>query len=358
VDIDPGIEGNTDIRTPRTTAAKYPLLVNVLTNDIVLDRFDSYDAKAKAAKTRYRTLGVISLVLVFLSLEWEVVSLTWAAWGGKVPFALNVIFGAVGVTALLLIIYSRLKHFRSEWLLNVFLRERIRHWRHQLVLDGVLMDMSGHDQRSQIETIRNRWNQFVDQDLAVGDGWFDTFVTGGAKPEGPDTPLLHPHSAPTNSLVLDEVLLLQREVRLQHQLDYANSKTASEGQKHLFSVAELTDTIDKAATTTLALAVAVIVTRFFVEFIHDSSKALIVLAGTATALAVASAAIRALRSGLAIPGERDSYVEYAHRMEMLANRFDFDHGDRWEIVVQTEIAAVEELRRFLVAESKSRFIVF
>ena len=259
---------------------------------------------------------------------------------------------------MVLIIYSRLKHFRSEWLLNVFFRERIRHWRHQLILDGVLMDMGEHDRISQIATIRNRWNQFVDQDLAVGDGWFDSFITGGPNPEGSNTSLLHPHSAPTNGLVLEEVLLLQREVRLQHQLDYANSKTASEGQKHLFSVAELTDTIDKAATTTLALAVMVIFVRFFVEFAHNSSKALIILAGTATVLAVASAAIRALKSGMSMPGERDSYVEYARRMRTLADLFDFDPADRWEIVVQTEIAAVEELRRFLVAESKSRFIVF
>jgi hypothetical protein len=358
VNSDPGIEGNTDIHTPSTTAEKYPLLGHVLTDDIVLDRFDIYDAKAKSAKSWYRNLGVTSLILVFLSLEWEVVSLTWAAWGGKVTFGLNVAFGAVGVAAVILVIYARVRHYRSEWLLNVFLRERIRQWRHQLVLDGVLMDIGEHSPMSQLDSIRDRWNDFVNQNLAVGDGEFDSFINGGPKQDGPDTLLLHPYSPPTHSLVLEEVLLLQREVRLQHQLDYANSKTASEGQKHLFSVAELTDTIDKAATTTLALAVAVIFARFFVEFIHHSSKALIILAGIATALVVASAAIRALRSGLAIPGERDSYVEYAHRMKTLADLFDFDKADRWEIVVQTEIAAVEELRRFLVAESKSRFIVF
>jgi hypothetical protein len=147
-------------------------------------------------------------------------------------------------------------------------------------------------------------------------------------------------------------------LRLRYQLEYARSKTASEGPRFLPTIGEFTKTLDNAATTTFALAVGIIVARFCIGFFNPNQHTLIALAACATGLAVASAAIRALRSGLAVPGEQEAYTEYGDRLEELHFRFHLKPEDRWQVLEDVEAASVEELRRFLVTKSKSRFVVF
>jgi hypothetical protein len=294
---------------------------------------------------------------VFFTLEWEIASLAWAAWGGKPESWLNILFGAIGAAAILMILISRLIRVRFKWLLNVFKRERIRQWRHQLILDGALMDLGQWDEAAQRIEIERRWNDFV-QELSMGEGGLDAFLKQAFSLEVLNAALCHDSSPPSNPVIRDEVLRLHERLRLRYQLEYARSKTASEGPHFLPTIGEFTETLDKAATTTFALAVGIIVARFCIGFFNPTQHTLIALAASATGLAVASAAIRALRSGLAVPGEQESYTEYGDRMQELHFRFQLKPEERWQILEDVETASVEELRRFLVTKSKSRFVVF
>jgi hypothetical protein len=125
----------------------------------------------------------------------------------------------------------------------------------------------------------------------------------------------------------------------------------------------VTSAADWAATTTFVGAIGVSAALFVSRLLGgetNQSDVTVWLSASAVLLAVVSLAIRAIRSGLTVPGEFESYREYTSRCQVLAEVFRRASGDeaaQWRVLVELEESAAEELRRFLRTKSTSRFVV-
>jgi hypothetical protein len=297
---------------------------------------------------------VLSVGLAIVALEFEVFSLALDAVGQSVPRWSSLVFPAMAIVSVLTIIWAHMAGLRRVWLVNVFLRERLRQWRHQLLLDGELMDLARSDPAAYHTRIDYKWSQLC-ADATIGSGKFDTFIAKG----GPDQYFFVEPKMPRDEVVLSQVIRLQAQLRLDYQLSFGETKL-SVGGGGKPGIADITKVADWSATTTLVGAVAVSVCLFVSELQRGGHGSHVWFAAAALGLAVLSLGIRAIRTGLTIPGEQESYEEYMNRCQVLAEVFHRDRHDdaaRWRVLRDLEQSAAAELRRFLRMKSSSRFIV-
>jgi hypothetical protein len=350
---DSGIAGNRDLHLSSDFVAQFPRLQYVLGDQRILSVFDQYDNEARAAKRLYNVLGFVSVVLAVGGLEVAIGTLTSAALRQPLPPWITLLSGVLSLLAVLLIALSRGLRLREKWLQNVFVRERLRRWRHQILLNGSMMDMYVDNPREAQAALNRCWQQFL-QSASVKDGGFLAYIA----PDGSQKCLLFDDlQPPSHAELRDEIIGLQAQLRLEYQLEYSEYKFEPGGSVE--SLPELTRITDWVATSTLAGAVIVAMGGLIVSIDLGSGKADYLIAGVAAGLAILSAGTRALRSGLTIPAERDSYAEFSSRMQSLAEAFRraSDPQAQWKVLVQTETECADELRRFLAAKWHSRYIV-
>lgn len=344
---------NSDIHIAPDLATYYPDLSYVLFDDRFTDTFDEYDREAGRAKTQYAIVGVSSVVLAMVALEFEVFSLGYEATGHSVPRWATLLFPAMALLSISLTVWARLAGLRRRWLVHVFLRERLRQWRHQLLLDGQLMDLSRSNPVSYEKQVDDRWSQFQ-QDASIAEGKFAAFIDA----PGSDQYLFIDPSVPQDEAVASQVLKLQERLRLDYQLSFGGGKLAGGGVSP--GVSDITEMADWFASTTLVGAVAASVGVFVVQLFDGGHHPLSVwVSVAAVGLAVLSLGTRAVRAGLTIPGEQESYKEYMNRCQVLAEIFRRASNDeaRWRVLEDLEKSAAGELRRFLRIKWDSRFIV-
>jgi hypothetical protein len=349
-----GVAQNRDIYPSHDYVQLFPALVNVLDDHRVNEAFDQYDKFARQSKRRYLRVGLTSTILGMAALEFEAVSLGIEALGNNVPRWSTLVFPGMAVASIVLAIGSHFLDLRRKWLVNVYLRERLRQWRHQILLDGGLMDLVVSDVEAHVAKVNDRWLKFV-QDAAVADGKYTAFIGT----EGAERPLFGPTSTAVEDTVRMQVLTCQRQLRLDYQLEYVERKLATGDPRP--GVTDVTYITDLISTTSLALAVSTGVAIFVYQLfnLHGSHHAALGgLAALALVFVVASAGTRAIRSGLTVPDEKLSYEEYATRIRAFAELYRSASTDdeRWHVLVRLEVAAAEELRRFLQVKEGSRFV--
>lgn len=346
-----GITANHDVLVGGDILNAYPTLAPLLADPRQAVAFKRFDDEAKRGKKLYALFGVVSIALAVLSLCYQAFGLAWTANGHITTRWVNALAGAVGISSIVLIVSCRLFGVRDRWLRNAFARESLRLWRHQQMLDGPFLDLLVTDPVSFVAMLDRRWVAF-EHDGMVADGALPAFVLGR-----PPASLSVDPIPPANEEVRRQVLDLQSWLRLRYQLRYATAKD-SVGSANL-SPRDLVTMTDWLATTSLLLAVALSGCAFFISLLSTSSGGLLNgLAALGIGLAILSAAVRALRAGLTIPFERDSYAEYGQRLLVLDEAFAAATGDceRWQVLSRVEILAAEELHRFVVMKSSSRFI--
>lgn len=340
---------NHDLHLSSDLLSAFPRLSEILGNPIVLEAFDHYDAKARRAKRIYVTLGLLAVTSAVLAIEWQIVSLALRALGEDRIHILDTPSTFLGIFAVLCIIVSRLLDMRHKWLHNVFLRERLRQWRHQLLLDAELLDIPASNSHDRTKLLARRWAQFLHDARSV-DGAYQAFL-GHA-----DTQNWSRWERPASIPIVNDVLELQEQLRIEYQMQYAEVKTAVGGKKP--SVTDLTYLSGLAATFTFAAAILVSVVGLGVDIVSSNSDHISVLSSMAIGLAVASAGVRAARAGLTLPSERDSYEEYLSGLSALRAVYasSQDPDTKWRVLVQVERLAVQELRQFLRMKEESRFV--
>ncbi len=348
--VSSGITANHDVLLDESVVRSFARLEPVLGDPEQRRRFVELDTAAKTAKRRYVRVGVASIACAFVALEYQAFSIAYEAHGHHPARVLNLAFGLVGLMSVVLVAGSYITGLRHRWLENAFARERLRLWRHQLLLDGALLDQLATNPDQARQAVARRWATFA-LETRVSDGAVRAFIEG--RPPAP--PVM---AIPADLSMADDVLQLQEALRLKFQLRFAAVKD-SDGAGRLSPRDQVTLT-DWMATTTLVVAVVLSAAGFAFEAVSDHAGGLLTdLNAVGLGLVVASAAVRALRSGLTVPQERDSYAEYARRLHALDEAFDTarDRTEKWRILREVEVLAAEELHRFLTMKWDSRFIL-
>jgi hypothetical protein len=300
------------------------------------------------------------VVLAISALEFEVIALAFVAHGDELPSSLEVIFPFAALLSFALIAWSYLGRLREKWLLNLFVRERIRQWRHQLLLDGDLVQECAQNDDKANASYHEQWSK-LNEIFEMADGKFQHFVGGSGEDDYFFTDRPAPPADPS---LMSDVLACQESMRIQYQRNFSSARGTSGSRR--ISLQDFTRVIQWLASTTLVGAVLAATGVFVVRVVeysnaHTSTTSL-VLATIAIGLAVLSLGVRALRTGLTIPAEYVSFEEYRHRCNALGLWWDRERAkaemyEQWQCLVEFERTSASELRRYLRMKASSRFIV-
>ena len=124
----------------------------------------------------------------------------------------------------------------------------------------------------------------------------------------------------------------------------------------LYERFEWTSTLARAA---FGCAVALIGATFVLTLARGDARLLSCLSAIALVLAVVSAGVRTLRSGLTLPTELESYETYVARLREIRERYDDPSSsatEKWRLLERLDRVSDAELHRFLVMKMRSTFI--
>ena len=227
---------------------------------------------------------------------------------------------------------------------STFLRERLRQWHFQLLLDGDLLDLERFDSDEYVRRRDRRWARFV---ALTNDptGALASFLDDATSESG----WFHAPSVPSRQTLAAELVDVLGELRMMHQHRHATRIAHSDKTRGRVALAEKMRWSEALATTSLPLAVLFAVATF-VALSRTDGDVPTVLGTIALTFAVISAATRAFRAGETLPAEVDLYEDYAKHVDKLRRDF-FAPGltieERWGILVDLEFESIRELRAFL-----------
>jgi hypothetical protein len=245
-------------------------------------------------------------------------------------------------------------------LVNVFVRERLRQWRHQLVLDGDFMALSVTNPQEFSRELHSRWKVFKDR-AKVPEARYRSFLN-------PDkSGFFFATEICNDEEVRRQVIRAQADMRVEYQIAYAEQKTAPTGGG--LSLHDSTYYLTWLSTATFAFAVLTAFSLAFVvgfpSWFPVSRNWDIAIGWVAIGLGILSVGARALRTGLTSPDEELSFSQYLGTLRVTQGLFthfeqevDKDRRDteEWTELRNVETAAIEELRRYLRMKDASRYI--
>jgi hypothetical protein len=161
---------------------------------------------------------------------------------------------------------------------------------------------------------------------------------------------------------LDSLFSAYRELRILHQLDYADYKLQNDyrmisplPQRQLVILSQLAFTwlILLFVMHMGVLVGAVLPVSFFVAF-HSSIAIVIIIW-----LALAALATRAIEEGLQPEREIERYQQYRSAVRAILERYDDTSNPRskLEIMREMERLAFDEMRNFLIGGERARFVM-
>ena len=321
----------------------------------LFDVFERHDSAAKVAKARFIRFGVFSLIAGLVSLfgaaiDFVVLSISgeWNSLSTRILafFAFASVFSAG---------FSRLKGHRALYCYHCYARERIRNWRFQLFLDGALVERFRENPSVATLELEERWAEFVHSVENLGAA--RTFLAETS------VSMLHAQTAYQNSETASDVERFVKTMRLDYQADYASHRLDAEPigrfsmpqqlqwSQHLASFSLLGALIVPAAHFLYSLSEGALAVPF------PSTHA--VLMGLTISLAILSMAAYTYRNGMSLPNEIDSYRVYQRSISSIRARYGAsdDAGYRYQLLAELEVAAEEELRRFLEIKGNATFVL-
>ena len=223
-------------------------------------------------------------------------------------------------------------------------------------MDGALLCES--DQKKQISVIERRLDEFEQGHYDEG-GAMNLFVQDPASSER----LLHPVSNYPNKSTANQSFEALKILRFEHQSRFARGKTTEIVSPSGVSMTERYHWSETLARLSLLAAVGIPIFQLLlvalgsVRAIPMLEKAHICLSALALVFVVVSASARAFRTGLTLPEEIESYNDYSSHIDMLRVQFEgADDQKRLSLVVDLELEAERELKRFLTMKAKSTFL--
>lgn len=344
---------------------RFPEIKHILDNPRLKKEFAEYDKPANKARDRVRLLGFIA---VFASTA-ALVSLTtrplWphSLWNRWVAAAIE-LAGMAG--AILAIGGLWFGSWKSRWLQNRLMTERLRQWHFQLLVNrGAEIEASCNGANA-IEAFEKRRDQWLAEALRAYRGKRDSQLESVVQDPVENMVWLHvPQTTySSNSGILREVFDAYAILRIDHQLDYSAHKLESSTNKPLWQFLQWPPRAQLTVISTassfcfiVALVLAVFLVCVDVLALGETSEPYVRTA--AVVVALLGAALRTIQEGLGLHATITRYGEYHERISRIKDRFEAisDEKERLELMRQLECASVVEMQDFLRAHHKARFVL-
>lgn len=368
----PAIEGhkfNDDLllaREDRDLAArKYPAILHVLDHPELRQLFAVYDGPANRAKRRARTaglwaIGLVWIALVIASSEYLLAHTPWAA------RVFAVVSGVCGLAGVVIggtgILFARKK---EEWLHGRLMTERIRQFHFQTFvfrLPEILRSLRGEEAKAAFSLERKLW---FDEFKARFQGKLDEQFTGTLEDETQEEIWLHElekeGSETSEHRDLEPIFDAYRELRIMHQIGYANHQLKDDGRVFSASPRRQAAVFSAFGFICIILVcvihVGVLAGAFFPSSISAENSALASM--IIIWVAIAALAVRAIQDGLQPEREVERYQQYRSSVRFVLERFDraSSQSEKLQIMQEMERLVFDEMRNFLIAGNRSRFVM-
>jgi len=348
---------------------KYPSIVHVLDHPELREIFIQFDEAANQAKRRGRITGFVAIGLGFVALalaalEYPVVHQT-GEHSNIVRVAVAVSSAMCGIAGVFIgsigLLFARRKR---EWLRRRLMGELTRQFHFQTFacrLPEILKSLTDEKSKSNFVTERQTWFEtFKAQYLSKVDAAFVEMVTkDDLNMEwlhncGREVPKIR------ESRLLDPLFKAYRELRILHQISYANYKLQDD--RKIFSPMPGRQAQVFAQVSFIAIVIlfaihgGVLFDVFFPGSIWAGSTLISVII---VWIALAALAMRALEQGLQPEREFERYQHYRSALRAVLDRFDRADscGDKLRVMQDMERLSFDELRDFLVTNNRSQFVM-
>lgn len=344
-------------------ARRYPAaILHVLDYPELRNYFDFYNLRANRAKRKSRIFGLLAIGIGGLAL-------IGASAERLMPCehrdALAVISAALGISSVTIgglgILFSAKKR---EWLYCRFAGERIRQFHFQTFacqLPEIIGSLKDDQAKAVFLSARNGW---VDALKARFEGRLDSQFTKTIGDDKGTELWLHEKSEESDDIPLHEVDPLfraYRELRIMHQIDYANYKLQDD-YKVISGVprrqAEMFSTVTFICIILFCVFhVGILIGEFApsVGAIFKSENVNIILVW----IAIVALAFRAAEQGIQPERECERYQQYRSALRAILDRFDSARStaEKVRIMRQMERLAFDEMRYFLLTHERARFVI-
>jgi hypothetical protein len=345
-------------------AAKYPTMLHVLDHPELRHLFAAYDQPANRAKRRARTAGLWAIVLVWIALviassEHFLAEMPWAKAVAAIAAACGLIGVLIGGTGMLF------ASKKEEWLHRRLMTERIRQFHFQTFVfrwPQILRSLGSDEARAAFLAERKGW---LDEFNLRFHGKLNEQFTNTLEDEkGTDT-WLHETTGESTKISddadLDPLFKAYRELRIVHQVNYANNQLKDDRRIFSTSPRRQAAVLSGFAFSCIILVCAIHVAALAGIFsnspvwaAHSEIASTIVIW-----VAIAALAARAIQDGLQPEREVERYQQYRSAVRFVLERFDLAESQKGKLRIMQEMERLvfDEMRNFLIAGNRTRFVM-
>jgi hypothetical protein len=353
----------------------FPHVAHLLDHPALRHAFRKFDLPANTAKRRSRVAGLIAIGMGAISLV--IAAATPAYRTSSKIWVLGLVAAVFGVASILIGLFGVLyAGSKRKWLYNRLLTERLRQFHFQCFVcrwPDIAASMNGKEAAKEFTDQRKTW---FDTFLARLPAHVGSELTEILDDESQSKCWLHPlPQAPTPATAnvdLQPLFKAYRELRIMHQLHYANYKLRNDGSIFSWST-QLQDAI--FSYTTLICILTILTIHLWIAFsvlldghflwlepylfAFESGNAGIDVHVWVIWIAIAALAIRALQEGLQPEREIERYRHYRASIRAIRDRFDqaSSPAAKYDIMLEMERLAFDELRNFLHSSYEARFVM-
>ena len=351
-------------------ARSYPSIWHVLDYPDLRRLFSDYDGVANRAKRTGRRTGLIAISLVFLALALaasehllgeEKQDQAFWTWSKGLAFSsaflgiAGVVIGGVGV------LHSEKKR---RWLQNRLMTERIRQFHFQTFVrrvPDILESLKGPASQQAFIEKRALWFGHF---KAGYNGKLDSQFTDIIDEENGKDVWLHETQPPFDlpqSDQLQPIFEAYRELRIEHQIGYANYKLQNDPRLFTDAPRNQAAFLSTAGLTCIILLCAIHIFVLLGVLMRWTSWASLQPALTLISIwiALVALAMRAVEEGLQPEREIERYQQYRSAVRAIRDRFDTatSQSERVRIMQEMERLAFDEMRNFLITSDRTRFVM-
>lgn len=332
----------------------------VLSNSEVIIRFVAANDLALSMKASYHRWGVVATVLLAASLLSALIKIGLAAIGLAPGLVLTAAPPTLGLCGLGVLLWMARRRIKTRWLHAVFVRERIRQWWFQRLLDGHQTSIALADGFD--VAFGSAWQSLSAQlaDDKVG----ATCAEYLKQPPGMLNWNVTPYEDATK---WEEASALLLQLRVQYQQDFIKTRTTGEGVAVAESPHRRALRAERIEQLVLRVTCALVAVSAAALVVHalgsksEWSQAFHTAELVAESLALLSLVVfgfaRAVELGFQSQREHESYVYYETHVSSIRNRCSAsrDPAIRMQLAAELEVAAQEELKRYMLIKTRGQF---
>ena len=346
-------------------ARKYPTIMHVLDHPELRHRFSADDKPANKAKRRARTAGLWAIGLVWVALaiaSSEHLLPHQSPWATPLA-AISAVCGLAGVIIGGTGILFAAK--KQEWLHRRLMTERIRQFHFQTFvfrLPEILRSLSSEEAKDAFLLERKAW---FEEFKSHFHGKLDEQFMNVLEDEKQTDIWLHETEKKESTLSehreLDPLFAAYRELRIKHQIGYANNQLKDD--RRIFSASPRRQA---AVFSSVSFICVVLVCAIHVAVLAGvlSQSALWAAHGEIASLiiiwiAIAALAVRAIEDGLQPEREVERYQQYRSSVSFVLERFDqaASQKEKLQTMQEMERLVFDEMRNFLISGNQTRFVL-